>query len=191
MFSTVHCYSKMLDWCYILITSISIIAFKVYISLKLARGNECSDDSLRLRGSSVARQGRVEICVEGRWGTVCDTGWDSRDAGVVCRQLGYPSLGKWKYDFEPRMQIISTLFAGPVPYLNAYYGQGSGPIWLDYLRCTGNETNLLNCSHSGIGITRYYCGHDDDVGVQCPGILVVVSHPSRVVMLLVSGVTQH
>ena len=55
----------------------------------LARGNECSDGLIRLSGGLVARQGRVEICLEGRWGTVCDTSWDSRDATVVCRQLGY------------------------------------------------------------------------------------------------------
>ena len=55
-----------------------------------ARGTECSTDGLiRLGGRSLARQGRVEICVEGRWGTVCDTSWDSRDAAVACRQLGY------------------------------------------------------------------------------------------------------
>ena len=73
----------------------SYLLFSYAHSFYPARGNECCDGSIRLRGGSVARQGRVEICVEGRWGTVCDTYWDSRDAGVVCRQLGYPSLGEY------------------------------------------------------------------------------------------------
>ena len=60
----------------------------------IALGNECIDGSIHLRGGSSAREGRVEICVEGRWGTVCDYSWNSRDASVVCRQLGYPALGE-------------------------------------------------------------------------------------------------
>ena len=52
--------------------------------------------------------------------------------------------------------------------INAYFGQGNGPIWLDGLRCDGSEGSLLNCTHSGVGVHRSYCGHDDDVGVECP-----------------------
>ena len=49
--------------------------------------------AVRLRGRSSQYYGRVEICVNGVWGTVCDDSWDSTDAGVVCKQLGYSRFG--------------------------------------------------------------------------------------------------
>ena len=54
----------------------------------------CTEGQIRLRGSQRQTEGTVEICLNRLWGTICDNSWDSRDASVVCRQLGFPVLGK-------------------------------------------------------------------------------------------------
>ncbi len=54
----------------------------------------CTDNVVRLVGGSNEREGRVEICKNNTWGTLCDDGWDRIDASIVCRQLGFSSSGK-------------------------------------------------------------------------------------------------
>ena len=51
----------------------------------------CTTGVVRLTGSSYTYEGRVEICVNNTWGTVCDDDFERSDARVVCRQLGYSS----------------------------------------------------------------------------------------------------
>ena len=74
------------------------------------------------------------------------------------------------YTCESAMLFQICIFGniiGAYPQTDAYYGRGSGPIWLDDLQCTGTESSLLQCPHDGIGVAAYYCDHYDDVGVQC------------------------
>lgn len=54
----------------------------------------CNDGDLRLISISSPLAGRVEVCYDGVWGTVCSREWNNADAAVACRQLGYSSYGK-------------------------------------------------------------------------------------------------
>ncbi|XP_035663829.1 deleted in malignant brain tumors 1 protein-like [Branchiostoma floridae] len=101
--------------------------------------------SVRLAGSQNPSEGRVEIHPgNGDWGTVCDDGFDDRDAQVVCRQLGY-------YTGSAR---VGGLFP-----------EGTGNIWLDNLNCAGNESSVAGCEINRWG--DHDCTHKEDAGVVC------------------------
>ena len=87
----------------------------------------------------------MEVYHNGVWGTVCDDGWDLNDAQVVCSELG--------------------LSAATTAIPNAFYGQGSGQIWLDDVNCVGTEESIADCSHSDWG--SHSCNHSEDASVKC------------------------
>ena len=69
----------------------------------------CQEKHIRLIGGNSDRgSGRVEVCVRGLWGTVCDDGWDSNDATTVCRQLRYNGIGTRYICFKN--SYVTTLF---------------------------------------------------------------------------------
>ena len=98
-----------------------------------------------MSGGSDSSEGRVEVFLDGMWGTVCDDFWDIREANVVCRQLGFPRA----------LEAVSS----------AAFGPGVDPILLDNLECKGDEETLAECSHFGVG--QHDCGHHEDAGVIC------------------------
>ncbi|XP_059355543.1 macrophage receptor MARCO-like [Carassius carassius] len=95
---------------------------------------------VRLVGTS--NRGRIEVFHENVWGTVCDDSFDTVDGLVVCKMLG----------FQRATQVFTA-------------GAGTGRIWLDEVRCTGNERSIFDCPHAGMGVNN--CNHGEDVGVSC------------------------
>ena len=100
---------------------------------------------VRLVDGPSNHEGRVEVYHNGVWGTVCDDGWDWNNAQVVCSEL---DLG----------YAVSA-----IP--GAFYGQGSGQIWLDDVNCVGTELSIVHCSHSEWG--SHNCSHGNDASVKC------------------------
>ncbi|XP_072903388.1 scavenger receptor cysteine-rich domain-containing protein DMBT1-like [Hemitrygon akajei] len=109
-------------------------------------GVQCSGHlQLRLSGSDDTCAGRLEIYYNGAWGTVCDDSWNLIDSNVVCRQLGCG------YALEE--EILD------------YCERSTGEVWLDEVRCSGNESYLWECPSAPWG--EHDCSHKEDVIVTC------------------------
>ena len=55
--------------------------------------DNCTHGEIRLVNGQTESEGRIEVCVNGLWGTVASPGWNTADARVVCRQLNYTNAG--------------------------------------------------------------------------------------------------
>ena len=58
------------------------------------------------------------------------------------------------------------MFTGATAYTNAYFGQGNGPIFMDFVSCGSSDTALLACSYDP---NTSEDNHGEDAGVRCGG----------------------
>ena len=123
----------------------NVFGFLLCLVLFIISLSHCIIAKTRLVNGPTKYEGRVEVNYNGVWGTVCDDGWDLNDVQVVCSEL---DLGK----------AVAAIHG-------AFYGQGSGQIWLDDVNCFGIEETIKNCSHGEWG--SHNCYHGEDASVKC------------------------
>lgn len=65
--------------------------------------------------------------------------------------------------------LVAALDVGsPLALLNSHFPHGRGPIFLDFMACTGNEEKLIDCRRNA-ALGRFSCSHQFEAGVKCPG----------------------
>ncbi len=118
----------------------------------------CANGDLRLEGGAGPGEGRVEMCYDNQWGMVCGHNyyyyyygyryyWDSTDAGVVCRQLGFFSGGMNNTNTLPRLILTSftELFACINIGAATYYDYPGLTLFSNTVECSGDESKLIDC----------------------------------------------
>ena len=154
-------------------------------------------------------EGRVEICYDNVYGTVCDDFWDILDARVVCRQLGFNSSGQllcacmFSLDFDVsdkiscyEIVITSVLFQWfrfylYIALLNA---SASNAVSVDVVPLRGfgggsgdilldsvvcRGTESSLLECSTNSIRQHNCNHSEDAGVRCEGKYLTQKQTNR------------
>ena len=106
---------------------------------------------VRLLGGKTEHEGRLQVMIDGKWGTVCDYGWNMINAALVCHQLGLA--------LNP---IDWRLERSEIP------GAGTQEdILLSHVRCTEHDTDITKCRSERLQEFENSCTHEMDVGVKC------------------------
>ena len=118
--------------------------------------------------------GRIELCINGTWGTICNDFWDNEDASVLCGELGYSPYGMSITELLPGL-VMDTLCARMllrilIKYIGAIALAGNFsnlPIHIHDIYCYGNETSIFNCSYNTMNNYCSYRYHYHAAAVIC------------------------
>ena len=121
-----------------------VLAFKIKFEFLIV--------PIRLANGSSSSNGNLEIYQNATWNLICGDFWETREANVACRQLG----------FGEALNI----------YTSTYFGESSGSLLKGKLTCDDKETAISNCSYSEEGFD--HC--TSSAGVECKGIDAAIYH---------------
>ena len=164
------------------------------IKIEVSLLESCAEEgATRLKDGITSRDGRLEICFDGYWGSVCNRGWTQNNGLVACRQVGYETLRKTKlylglvcmltvtsissmtntlYDMllsENTMITINFIFMHAGPLLTSSPTRMNGSVSVHNAQCNGHESQLEDCEYSeAIGVSS--CHHGEDVALICSGM---------------------
>ncbi|CAG0896137.1 unnamed protein product [Darwinula stevensoni] len=123
------------------------ITFTLYDRAK----KNLTDTPVRLVGGKDTREGRLQVYMNGRWGTVCRMGWTIEAAALVCRQMGLA--------LNPSNWLLQRSEM-PAAGINE-------DIILSNVKCTDLDTDILECDAETENDFENSCTHEDDVGLRC------------------------
>ena len=129
-------------------------------------GIVCHDGDVRLVGGRQPNEGRVEVCFNETWGTICDYirpwSWNISQADVVCHQLGYSAAGKFLLSYSIMHKI--KFYTDKSTY---GFGRGSSRVLVKHVSCRGYESNIGECTYSTTGLSNCLSSGSDVIGVHC------------------------
>lgn len=108
---------------------------------------------IRLLGGETDHEGRLQVYLDGKWGTVCDYNWNIINAALVCHQLG---LALNPYDWQ--LQHAEIPNAGTTE-----------DVILSNVKCTEHDTDITTCRAEKLHLGQFdnSCSHENDVGIRC------------------------
>ncbi|GAB1605409.1 protein bark beetle-like [Argonauta hians] len=104
---------------------------------------------IRLADGSNDKEGRLEVDVDGEWGTVCNNGWTERNSVVACNQLGLV--------YNPLSSEVQQKVTAPA----------TAPIARNWVSCTEDDTDLTSCLADTGQPQPIDCTHKQDVFLHC------------------------
>ena len=115
-------------------------------------------------------RGRVDICYNGSYESVCSDSWKEEEASVICQQLGFSKYGKGFLCSALSIYIYVCIHCskGAVAISSGIFGASGEPPSNEIL-CTGNESSILECTNTAVS----HCQLPHEAGVICQGMHIL------------------